>query len=134
MLRPTSEDHRWSCFFPQGHFLTEEKVSLSLFFFFFFFYIHFHLLKWVNFENINIFFSIKCGYFPFLFPLNVLLVVLTLLWRKKKGKKKKQKKNKIYNWLIVFIFDLILNCFHTFWLLRPKRMEILGFFFWVNLF
>ena len=36
------------------------------------------------------------------------------------------------NWLIFLIFDLILNCFHTFWLLRPKRMEILGFFFFLS--
>ena len=47
---------------------------------------------------------------------------------KKKKKKSLNMKRSNNNWLIFFIFDLILNCFHTFWLLRPKRMEILVFF------
>ena len=47
---------------------------------------------------------------------------------KKKKKKSLNMKRSNNNWLIFLIFDLILNCFHTFWLLRPKRMEILVFF------
>ena len=47
--------------------------------------------------------------------------------KKKKKKKSKNERKENYNWLIFLIFDLILNCFPTFWLLRPKRTEILVF-------
>ena len=106
-------------------------------------------IKMGEFWKYNFFYYINCGYFPFLFPLNILLVFSTFLVKKKKfsinfvvRKKKCEEKEKKKglkmkrpnnNWLIFFIFDLILNCFHTFWLLRPKRMEILVFF-WLNLF
>ena len=107
-------------------------------------------IKMGEFWKYNFFYYINCGYFPFLFPLNILLVFSTFLVLKKKKtfsinfivrKKKCEEKEKKSlnmkrsnnNWLIFLIFDLILNCFHTFWLLRPKRMEILVFF-WVNLF